>query len=670
MWMDAFNSVVKKSGNKKSYRDAVYEAWKLVKSYPGCRFFSGFVSTEDLDKQNDVVAVEKAYEKIINHVNRGGTMVDTHTNRTVGAFIYAEKAMNKTGKQGIKAYSVVYQGEPYYDTVWQQIKKGMECPTCVDVRKGYSIGGFALDAKNVCGIDGCHREILDMSIHEISVCQDPANPEAVIQEVNMMAKADSEVCKDENAEINKALRADAPAPEVAAAPAPAAVPEQPVDAKAVKPEQMATPEAQPQKSPLDMKALLEQMKEAKKWKEMYDKVAEAAATMNMNTGLPMGVAKADEATKTSPKCGCTDSDVHTSITADKCPDKPELNGDVNDAQVKGSMEFLDNKELEADESAKKDEKKENLMPMKDEVHFKDTKKGESAEVNEEGKNSTVEEKVEALKGTDDTKISSENLKEPGPAPKSEVPEKKVDQEVPTKAKTETKTIKDDGDPREKNFGKEGKEVFIKSEVPDELMPLFREFLAEKGIKLEPEVESSEIEAPLEKTLYVDDDISELDLWQLSDPIEFDSSEALGKSATQKLKIHNMMARLRLAKSLKIADIELLVSDFTKAKDQYGNEIDLPDVEGQNTYLAPRDKAKIHRKVEAHHSDVTGEPMASNASIAENYKLPARGHASELVSRLMSECPKCKQHTLIRDPRTGEVGCTDPKCGFYQHQKKI
>jgi hypothetical protein len=312
-----------------------------------------------------------------------------------------------------------------------------------------------------------------------------------------------------------------------------------------------------------------------------------------------GVAKADlsDVEKAAPNCGCI-SDLHTSVTADSCPMPKETYGDVKDAQVPDSTEFLENKDIEADESAKKEEKKENLMPMKDEVHFKDTKKGESAEVSKEGKNSTVTEKTDALKGTDDTKIASKDLKEPGSEPKYEVPEKKVDQKVPDKPKTETKTVKDDGSPREKNMGKEGKEVFMKAEVPDELMPLFREFLQEKGIKLEPEVASKEIEGPMEKTIYVDDDISELDLLELSNPIEFDSSEALGKSATQRLKIHNMMARLRLAKSLKVADIEFLVSDITKAKDQHGNDIDLPDVNGGASFVSPRDKNKMARKSEA------------------------------------------------------------------------
>jgi cation transport regulator ChaB len=646
MWMDAFNSIVKKSAPKKTYREAVFDAWQMVKTYPGCRFFSGFVSTEDLDKQNDVVAVEKAYERIINHVNRGGTMVDTHTNRTVGAFVFAEKVLNKTGKAGIKAYSVVYQGEPYYDTVWGQIKKGIDCPTCGDVRKGYSIGGFALDAKNVCDITGCHREIIDMSIHEISVCQDPANPEAVIQEVNMMAKSESEATEKTNA-INKDLRppGDAPAqPEMMAQPQGPAANAQPaapaIEAKTA-PEMAQVKE---QKAPLDMKSLLQQLKEAKSWKEQYDKLAEIAATMNLGaTGsVPQaGVAKADltDVEKAGPKCGCT-SDLHTSVT-DECPKEPELNGDVNDPQVANTMSFLENKDIEADESAEKETKKDNLMPGKDDLHFKGTETATEGKTSEEGKNPTSTEKVEALEGTDGQKITVTDLKEPGTEPKHEVPSKKVDQTMPEKPKTETKTINEKGDPREKNFGKEGKEVFMKMDVPDELMPLFKEFLQSKGIKLEPEVKSPAIEAPMEKTLYTDDDISELDLMQLSNPIEFDSSEALGKSAIQRLKVHNMMARMRLAKTLKVADIEFLVPDIKKV---------VMGADGKPTELPENPEPVSHENQMGQAKKLTrmaGQPMVQ------------LGRANAVWDKYINKCPKCGKLSYLQVGDEG--GCR--KCGY-------
>jgi hypothetical protein len=670
-WMNAFNSTVKKSKSV-PYRDAVYNAWMAVKNDPSCRYFSGFVSTEDLDKQNDVVLVDKALTRIANHVERGGTMVDTHTNRTVGSFFYAKKAMNKTGKPGIEAYGVIYRGEPYHDAVWEQIKKGVECPSCMDVRKGYSIGGFALETRRTCDDTGCHRDIVDMSIHEISICQDPANPEAVYKEVNMMAKSDGEV-KDntENKEqICKVMRDDAPAPTQEAGPA--QTPEisgQEAPQGPVGPQGMQT-EMEP---PLDYKKLLMELKRGQKQQEEWRKILELMRGMT-DPAVAGGIAKAleeiesvEKATASNPtgNNGGFDKDIHTSVTAASCPENKEVQGDVKDAQVKDSMEFLENKNIEADESVKS-KKDSDLMPSKDEVHFKEFKDGPKAEVNKEGKNTAVDEKVEALNGTDDAKISSDKLKEIGTEAKSEVSKgaEGDKKEYDMKPKDSTKTVTDNGEPREKNFGKEGKkEVMMKFEIPDELMPLFKEFLATKGIKMEPEVQDDEIEGPLEKTLLVDDDISELDLKELTDPVEFDSAEALGKVATQKLRIQMIETKLKLAKNLKVADIAYLVDNekknkINKAKDQFGNDIDLPDV-------APVKKPK-HRDMA---TDVYLDTLSSNVEVQGgrfdssygNYLPAERRMTSEDVEDMSERCPRCNEKTLIPDGR-GHVACYN--CGYH------
>lgn len=189
LWMAAYNKSIQKNSN--NHTMAVFNAWDNVKSYSGCRYFAGFVSSDKIDKQNDSVLVEKAYEKVLKQIERGGTIVDTHSNRVVGSFYHAIKKKTPEGNNGIYAYGVVYQGEPYFNTTWDAIKKAVECPNCGDVRKGFSIGGFALETQISCDGLKCHRDIMDLSIHEISVCHDPANPEAVINEVNLFAKADN-----------------------------------------------------------------------------------------------------------------------------------------------------------------------------------------------------------------------------------------------------------------------------------------------------------------------------------------------------------------------------------------------------------------------------------------------------------------------------------------------
>jgi len=142
-------------------------------------------------------------------------------------------------------------------------------------------------------------------------------------------------------------------------------------------------------------------------------------------------------------------------------------------------------------------------------------------------------------------------------------EKNGEYEYSLDVKDKKETVTDDGDSEEANMGKEGKDLLMKDgkvEIPAELMPMFQEFLNEKGIKMEPGVQNEEIEDTLEKHLYIDDDISEMDLKNLSNGVEFDFAQIMGKAATQKLKLQSLDAKMKLAKNLKVADIEYLVND--------------------------------------------------------------------------------------------------------------
>ena len=598
--MNAFNKTVRKSKSKKEFRDASHDAWQMLKNYPGCRFFSGFVSTEDLDKQNDIVEVKKAFERISSHIDRGGTMVDTHTNRTCGAFVHVEMGKTRTGKEGVIAHSVIFQGEPYYDTVWEQIKKGIDCPTCRDVRKGFSIGGFALETRNACDASGCHRDILDMSIHEISICQDPANPEALVQEVNMMAKSENEMSKKDD-EISKVLREDAVSTAEPAAPV-AAVPQAPAAPSADPAAEAGKAQVPGQDvSQLDAKTVSTWLKNKHKENEEYQKLLiQLNGLTNPANISGVGVAKACNTSGVS-----LDEDVHTSICDNKCPENKEVEGDVHDPQVKDTMKFFENKKIEAEPAAKKDHGE--LMPGKDlkEIKFETTKVGPVVETkvmegygklepknassdmfeiprghleNDSEEAEEIEENVEDIEEeADDIEEIAEDIIEEDSEELEKAEDKKhsnCDCQTAEKFKSKFKpnggaseTIKDAGSKEEKNFGKEGKKVMMngmdKAEIPDDLMPLFKEFLQEKGIKMEPEVQNEAIESPIEKAIYVDEDISEIDLKELANRQSFDSATILGKVATQKLRLHNSTTRMRLAKSLKVADIEYLTSSLEK-----------------------------------------------------------------------------------------------------------
>lgn len=537
-WRQAFNGLVKKSKNKKSYRDATFEAWQVLKSYPGCRYFSAIATSEALDRQNDVVQIDNSIKNIAKHIERGGAMVDTHTNRTVGSFFYGKPTVSKSGHKAYEIHGVIYQGEPYYNTVWDQIKKGAECPSCGDIRKGISIGGFALQTQNSCDAAGCHREIMDMSIHEISICREPANPEALIQDVNVMAKSvdmDEKIDDVEKAidEMDKALRDDEPAP----------MPEQPVMPTA--PQQAAEPAEEDYSTLTEkLKRMTNAVKGAKKVINNYEKLM---ATMQDDEGME----------PTAKSCGCMDTDVHTPITTNTCPQPKELYGDVRDPQIKGNAEFIDNNDMEPDEAAKKDHG--DLLPFKEEmegVDFKDAKEGP-----------TQETKV--------VEVVAKPVTKAGGCGKGMTTK---DAREKLKPLTGSNTITDKGITNLRNFGKETGNLMQKSEeeeldedyedfedeasdyaeIPSELMPLFQEFLQEKGIKIEPEVESEEIEAPLVKTLHVDLNISELDVKELSNAELFKSYEALGRIAGQKVRLRAIDTMVTLNKGPKVADLQYLL----------------------------------------------------------------------------------------------------------------
>src|SRR5512137_2340580 len=183
-WMDAFN----KSAELHDYQRAVFDAWEFVKSSPSCRHFEGWLSTDHVDNQNDVMNQNGLFKALQKHVLRGGTMVDVHTNRIVGSLYGIELRKYDDKHMGIFGKGVIYQDEPYFDSVWEEIKKGE--------KNGFSIGGFAIDWTEKCDNWACHREVTRPSIHEISVCKKPADPQAQMTAYNYFAKTDDTITLD------------------------------------------------------------------------------------------------------------------------------------------------------------------------------------------------------------------------------------------------------------------------------------------------------------------------------------------------------------------------------------------------------------------------------------------------------------------------------------------
>lgn len=194
-WMKAFNDSLNKMHDLERAR---FEAWQSVKNHPSCRHFEGIVSTARVDKQGDVMDIDQTFEALKRHINRGGIGIDIHTNRPVSQMYHIEKTVID-GKPTLYGYGVVNKGEPYFDHVWELMKTNQ--------RGGFSIGGFALATHDECDNKGCYRKIDNVSIHEVSHCPEPANPDALLMDFNHIAKGnvsiDSKHLAEDKAKLSR-----------------------------------------------------------------------------------------------------------------------------------------------------------------------------------------------------------------------------------------------------------------------------------------------------------------------------------------------------------------------------------------------------------------------------------------------------------------------------------
>lgn len=181
-WMSAFN---KSFSKRQSVSDATFAAWEMMKSAPSCRHFEGWMSTAHVDIQGDKMDQKALFKRLQKHIERGGTIVDVHSNRVLGSLYNVELKKYDNKIDGIYGRGIIYQDEPYFDKVWDEIKKGD--------KGGFSIGGFAVDWTHECDAHSCYRNVLDSSIHEVSICKTPADPYAKMTLHNTLAKSEETV---------------------------------------------------------------------------------------------------------------------------------------------------------------------------------------------------------------------------------------------------------------------------------------------------------------------------------------------------------------------------------------------------------------------------------------------------------------------------------------------
>lgn len=150
------------------------------------RIVAGWASVEIVDKQGDIVPVEVLERAMYDYMARGGDVFYGHHTLKVGKVVRWEVKNMSDGKKGVWIEVQLDRGE-VADKVWQAIKDGRLV--------GFSIGGVGTEEKSkVKADDGTEHEvdiITSIELHDISIVESPANPEAVVEAVNYMAKQES-----------------------------------------------------------------------------------------------------------------------------------------------------------------------------------------------------------------------------------------------------------------------------------------------------------------------------------------------------------------------------------------------------------------------------------------------------------------------------------------------
>lgn len=151
------------------------------------RIFEGIATVEQLDKQGEVTIRDELLKALPFWMMRGGNLMDTHTNRNVGKGLnFAPVDVVAPDGQiykGIKIMGMIYKQTPYDDIIWKKIVDGEY--------KGLSYGGATRSERQPITLkDGTRAWALkDLDVGEISVCEEPAAPFAIITDFNTLAKS-------------------------------------------------------------------------------------------------------------------------------------------------------------------------------------------------------------------------------------------------------------------------------------------------------------------------------------------------------------------------------------------------------------------------------------------------------------------------------------------------
>lgn len=147
------------------------------------RIFSGHISAEIIDHQNDFIFVKEILEVMDIFMKVLPVISEVHTNRMVGKVLgYKKSEIEGHASVKIRAEIFKQDGVTLYDQVWKKIKSGEY--------SGFSMGGGSKKREPTMEDGKYFMNLSDLELYEIAVCPSPANPLAIIDKFNELAKSD------------------------------------------------------------------------------------------------------------------------------------------------------------------------------------------------------------------------------------------------------------------------------------------------------------------------------------------------------------------------------------------------------------------------------------------------------------------------------------------------
>jgi len=157
------------------------------------RIFKGHITAEIIDRQQEFVFVKEVMAIMKNFMEVNPVISDFHSNRMVGRVLDYEKSEYE-GVPTVKITGEVYKkdGVTLYDKIWDKVIKGEYA--------GLSMGGASKEREPIMKDGKMALELRKLELYEIALCETPANPFAIIEEVNIFAKSfgKEEMVKEDN----------------------------------------------------------------------------------------------------------------------------------------------------------------------------------------------------------------------------------------------------------------------------------------------------------------------------------------------------------------------------------------------------------------------------------------------------------------------------------------